>query len=432
MEDVLVIGAGLGGLTSARDLAASGHRVTVLEARERVGGRIHTDTFPGTSTRVDLGAEWASPGHHLALAAELDRYGLSFVKPEPPRQRVWRLDGRVREFADDDGRACLSEPERAEFDHALAVIGEDVSSLGFEGAGESPAAGRLDIAFADYVDSLGAGAAVGEMLHSLAFSFAGGDPQRYSAWMLLRELAGYDRDPESLFGDDYRISGGSGSLPSSIAAELGDRVRLGVQVRSVRDDERGVSLSTADGAEFRVSAVVVAVPINVLGGIEFTNPAINERIEAIGGPHAGAASKVWVRGPNLPERFQGLAWPELPEVYSHPSDPTLIAAFGMSDLVATAEPQFIQDSLRELLPEVRVDAVHGHDWTADPLSRGTWLAVRSGQHRPVAALRDWRGRVVFAGADLDTGWAGWMDGAITSGRRAASELGVLSQAGVSP
>ena len=52
--DVIVIGAGLGGLTSARDLASGGHQVTVLEARERVGGRVHTDTFPRTSVKVDM------------------------------------------------------------------------------------------------------------------------------------------------------------------------------------------------------------------------------------------------------------------------------------------------------------------------------------------------------------------------------------------
>ena len=90
MADVLGIVAGLGGLTSARDLAASGHRVTVLEARKRVGGRIHTDTFSGTSTWVDLGAQWA-------------------------------------------------------------VIEEDVRAPGFEGAGESPAAGPLDIRQAERI-----------------------------------------------------------------------------------------------------------------------------------------------------------------------------------------------------------------------------------------------------------------------------------------
>ncbi len=418
---VLIIGAGLGGLTAARELVSQGHRVTVLEARDRVGGRIHTDTFPGTSTRVDLGAEWGSPEHHLALGAELERYGLHFQKPAPARVRVWRLGDSTRKFSEDDDRACLTDSERAEFDGALATMGEDIRALGFEGAGRSPAADRLDVTFSKYVGSLEVGPAVSEMIHSLAFSFAGGDPDEYSTWMLLRELAGYDRDPEALLADDYRISGGSSSLPLAIADELGDRVRLGVQVSRIREEGQGVSVSTVDGEELLASAVVVAVPINVLGEIEFEDAAIRERIDAIGGPHAGAASKVWLRSPNLPGRFQGLAWPETPEVYSHASDPELVAAFGLPRLVADPDPRSMKDLLHPLLPDLEVEAVFAHDWSQDPFARGTWLAVRPGQHRPVAALRDWKGRILFAGADLDTGWAGWMDGAITSGKRAASE-----------
>ncbi len=419
--DLLVVGAGLGGLTSARELVADGQRVTVLEARDRVGGRIHTDTYPGTSTRVDLGAEWGSPDHHLALGAELRRYGLEFEKPQPARHRAWRLGQRTRQFQQSDGRACLTEAEAAEFERALEVMGEDVRALGFEGAGESAAADRLDVTFARYVDSLGLSPAVSEMTHSLAFSFAGGDPEQYSAWMLLRELAGYDRDPEALFGDDYRISGGSGSLPQAIAKELGDRIRLGVQVAAIRDDEQGVSVSTVDGQELRASAVVMAVPINVLGEIEFSDSAISGRISEIGVPHAGAASKVWVRSLNLPPGFQGLAWPELPEVYAHASDPELIAAFSTPRFASEMEPGAMEGLLRPLLPDLEVESVFGHDWSEDPFARGTWLAVRPGQHRPVAALRDWKSRILFAGADLDTGWAGWMDGAITSGKRAAAE-----------
>ena len=426
MADVIVIGAGLSGLTSARHLVSEGHRVTVLEARDRVGGRIHTDTFPGTDARVDLGAEWGSPDHHLALGAELERYGLRFEKPEPAQVRVWRLGDSSREFTEDDDRACLSEAERAEFDRALETIGEDIRALGFEGAGASPAADRLDVTFSRYVGSLAVSPAVSEMIHSLAFSFAGGDPDEYSAWMLLRELAGYDRDPEALLADDYRISGGSSSLPLAIAAELGDRIRLGVRVGSIRDDGSGVSVSTVDGAELRASAVVVAVPVNVLGDLEFSDPAIRERVEDIGGLHGGAASKVWVRSSNLPGRFQGLAWPELPEVYSHPVEPGLIAAFGLPRIVGEPDPRSMERLLRELLPTIEIDAVFAHDWSQDPFARGTWLAVRPGQHRPVAALRDWRSRVLFAGADLDTGWAGWMDGAITSGGRAAAEAARLA------
>ena len=240
--------------------------------------------------------------------------------------------------------------------------------------------------------------------------------------MLLRELAGYESDPQALFGDDHRISGGSSSLPLAMAGELGDRIRLGVRVSRIADDDRGVSVSTCDGDELRASAAVVAVPINVLAGIEFSDPEIRGLIAGIGGPHAGNASKVWMKASEVPPRFHGMAWPELPEAYGHGSDPDLVAAFGMRPAVGDPDSRSMEGLLRSLLPGVKVEEVFHHDWSTDPLSGGTWLAVRPGQHRPVAALRDWKSRIIFAGADLDTGWAGWMDGAVTSGRRAAAVL----------
>jgi len=423
--DALVIGAGLGGLIAARELMEAGHDVTVLEARDRVGGRVYTETFPGSSTRVDMGAEWASRDHHLALGAELRRYGLHFVETDDPELRTWSLDGRIRRSAGGDDRGGLVNSEQSELNDALRAMKTDVQALGFEGATESPSADRLDIPFSDYVDSLGAGRAVNELILALAFSFAGGNPDDYSAWMLLREMAGYDLDPEALFAEDYRISGGSSSLPEAIAAELGSRVRLGVHVRSVSESDEAVTVTTSDGAEITASAAIVAVPVNVLGDLQFSDRETSAQIEALGGPHAGAASKVWLRGENVPGRFFGVSWPELPEVYSHPDDPGLLAAFGMPAVLGTPSAESMQEFLGDLVPGVTVDAVFEHDWINDPLSRGTWLAGRPGQFRPLAALRDRRGKVLFAGADLDTGWAGWMDGAITSGGRAGRQVAAL-------
>ncbi len=420
-SDIVVIGAGLGGLIAARDLVDAGHRVTVLEARDRVGGRVYTETFPGSSVEVDLGAEWASPDHHLALGAELERYGLSFVETKEPESRTWLLDGRLRSFAGGDDRGGLSESERSELDRVLQVMRVDVEDLGFEDAVKSPSADRLDVTFTEYVGSLGMSRAASEFLYALAFSFAGGDPDEYSAWMLLRELAGYDRDPEALFADDFRISGGSSSLPRSIADELGERLRLGVRVTGVREGGDSVSVSTADGEELMASSVVVAVPINVLSDLEFSNPEVNARIEALGGPHAGAASKVWVKGRNIPREFFGMSWPELPEIYAHAEQPGLIAAFGMPTVFGESSVESMQGMVASLIPGIEVDEIFDHDWINDPLARGTWLAGRPGQFRALEALREWRGDVLFAGADLDTGWAGWMDGAVTSGKRAARE-----------
>ena len=84
--DVVVIGAGFAGLVAARDLIESGHRVLVLEARDRPGGRTYSSTFPGTDIVIDLGAEWFDPARHPYLAAEVERRR----QPLVPRRPVCR------------------------------------------------------------------------------------------------------------------------------------------------------------------------------------------------------------------------------------------------------------------------------------------------------------------------------------------------------
>ena len=80
--DVAVLGAGLAGLCAARDLIGAGLNVAVLEARDRVGGRTLTVPFEAAGLRVDLGAEWVAPAHHVALMEELRSYGIG-LEPAP-------------------------------------------------------------------------------------------------------------------------------------------------------------------------------------------------------------------------------------------------------------------------------------------------------------------------------------------------------------
>jgi monoamine oxidase len=87
--DVVVIGAGFAGLVAARDLIEAGHRVVVLEARDRAGGRTYSSTFPGTDVVIDLGAEWFDPTRHHFMAAEVERYGARFVEADREGANRW-------------------------------------------------------------------------------------------------------------------------------------------------------------------------------------------------------------------------------------------------------------------------------------------------------------------------------------------------------
>ena len=109
--DVVVIGAGFAGLVAARDLIEAGHRVVVLEARDRAGGRTYSSTFPGTDVVIDLGAEWFDPARHHFLAAEVARYGAKFVEADKGGASRWFLDGRHSDGDEPDGLIDMNELE---------------------------------------------------------------------------------------------------------------------------------------------------------------------------------------------------------------------------------------------------------------------------------------------------------------------------------
>ncbi|HEY6397721.1 MAG TPA: FAD-dependent oxidoreductase, partial [Solirubrobacteraceae bacterium] len=91
--DVVVIGAGFAGLCAARDLAASGASVLVLEARDRLGGRTFTSDFTGSTEKVELGGSWFAPEHDKARK-EHERYGLEIRRYDLPRWVRWRTGGK--------------------------------------------------------------------------------------------------------------------------------------------------------------------------------------------------------------------------------------------------------------------------------------------------------------------------------------------------
>ena len=90
----------------------------------------------------------------------------------------------------------------------------------------------------------------------------------------------------------------------------------------------------------------------------------------------------------------------------------------------------IRRAIERFVPDARVVATDAHDWNADEFSQGTWMAYRPGQlMRFHSAFQEPEGRLAFAGSDLALGWAGWMDGAVETGVRAARQA--LAAAGVS-
>ncbi len=120
MTEALVIGGGVAGLVAARELATGGLSVTVLEARERLGGRLLRRPFAGTETTVEFGGAWFSVADMKPLARELERYGLGVTHDPPAATYRWFSGGSMRDSAPvprEEGRAL----ERALYELGAAT-----------------------------------------------------------------------------------------------------------------------------------------------------------------------------------------------------------------------------------------------------------------------------------------------------------------------
>ena len=139
---------------------------------------------------------------------------------------------------------------------------------------------------------------------------------------------------------------------------------------------------------------------------------------------AGHATKIWALVRNMGGNFYGVGWDTkikwLATEYSTPQG-DLLVGFGTSpEELDVTDSSAVADAIHEFLPDAEVVSTDSHDWNADEFSQGTWMAYRPGQvMRHASALQRPEGRLTFAGSDLASGWAGWIDGAIESGHRAA-------------
>ena len=421
--DVVIVGAGLAGLAAARECSRAGLRTRVLEARDRVGGRTWSRSFAGVT--VDLGAEWISPAQHTAVMAELTRYGIPLAPAPEPDQVFWSLDGRVEVALE-----ILTRQEREELVALYRSVEADAARIDFFSPRWHESVLDLDVPLAEYLDGFQPSAAVGAFFLLHAFALMGADENEYSALNLLHEFAGFGSCQEAFSGESDRIAGGTMSIASAIASEIGQIIWLSTPVRGVHLQSDGTVEVRTGVQALTARAVILAVPVNVLAGMDLNVPLTNSAQEAIAEGHAGAIAKVWATVRGLPTPYWAAGWPDVPESYGVPcTEGTSVAAF---QLVKANDSQIATSTalatLQERHPDASfdVESALSHDWVSDRYSRGTWHTARVGQVNGWYDLAAQAGPCFFAGGDLSRRWVGWMDGALTSGvdagQRAAAYL----------
>ncbi|MDX2141126.1 MAG: NAD(P)/FAD-dependent oxidoreductase [Chloroflexota bacterium] len=425
MIDVLVIGAGFAGMTAARELSAAGLSVLMLEARDRVGGRTWRNAY-GTHM-LELGGayvHWSQPH----VWAELTRYGLRVAPDSSEDIAEMRLlsDGRLHCLSGDDGYALLGEAYAALY--AADPQPADLFPLPYDPLSHLEWQAHAEISLAQQLERLALPSLQHDALRAMLRTDMSAQIETAALIEVLRQralLGSGDFTRLAEVNGTYLIEGGTAALLEQMRADTHAELRTGQVVTAIEQADERVSVRCADGSVYIARAAVVALALNTWSSITFV-PALNAAKQTLAEQkHAGSGFKCFVRVAGQQPALLAIAPP--PQAFSllttshTDGDSTWLVGFGV-EAPAAFTVEWSQSALAPLFPNVHVLEVVGHNWTADPFSRGTWATLRPGQATLLQDAIRPEGRLHFASGDIALGWRGYIDGAIESGLRAAREV----------
>ena len=421
MKDVVVIGGGFAGVTTARETTLGGADTILLEARDRLGGRTWTKDWNGTD--IELGGGWVH-WHQPHVWSEITRAGVGTERGEDAARASW-FAGQERRVGSIADRDAIAERGWNQFVEGV----EDALPLPHDPAFAADELARFDRqTIAERVAELDLDEEEHDILWAELESLAHGHLDDAGAVAVLRwhALSGGTLHLTQETGGRVTFKEGTRSLIDAIASKASFETRLSTPVAAVSQRDGRVEVHTRAGETFPARLAVVAVPLNALGGIEFDPPLSETKQEAIVLGQASRGVKIFIHARGEPV-FQNGIKPSHPFGYLdteiiYPDETQLMIGFGydqeacdVSDLAA------VQRQLAEILPGYEALAATAHDWLADEFSRGTWAIHRPGWYTKFhAEMQRPEGAVLLAGSDFANGWAGFMDGAIESGLRAGA------------
>ena len=369
---IIIVGAGLAGLVAAHELLKAGNQVVVLDAQLRPGGRVYTLRDPFTDgLYAEAGAARIPAAHDLTrrYAAE---FGLKLIPFQPDRLTQ----------NPPNGRRALEPAEQARGALGNALWADD--------------------SLVEFLEKSGA---------------------------------------ESLVQHYDKIDGGNDRLPAAFATRLENRIRYGAPVVGIHQDGHGVQAVVQHGNSREVVSgdfLICAVPFTVLRGIDVSpafGPAKRRAIEQL---NYEAASRIYLQSATRYWTKSGKTGFEFTEdvaffdaTFGQPGDRGIMMLYALGDpalsiehLMADERIRYGQTVTEQIYPGMSTNFERGFAWCWDevPWARGAFAVYKPDQWatlQPVGMQPE--GRIHFAGEHLSS-WPGWMQGALSSGLRAAREI----------
>lgn len=446
-EDVLVIGAGLAGLAAARELDAAGHEVTVLEARTRPGGRVHTLREPFSDDLYAEAGAVAFSETYSEAKRYIDELGLDRANwDQPDLPTLYHLNGE---------RFSVGGSEQTEWPYDLAEEEQGLGPMGLmkkylfdtlpseisePTLWSDPPLAELDrMSLATYLREQGASAGAVDLIADTQFFGA----RIHETSTLSSALAEF-----GLFfgGRPFVLEGGNDQLPDVMARQLGQNIQYGVEVNALRTTEEGVTVMgerTGRDETYKADHVVCAVPLGVLKDLEITPEWTEEKRSAVSEVPYIEATRTFLQVQRAfwyDEGVTGTAATDLPTgtVYRHPfadaagpNERSVLEGYVIGSAAAHQAARSDDALIAHVLEHMEKvhpgfgDHVEGavvKAWGRDPYAVGhvSWPGPGDVTAH-LEALQRPHGRIHFAGEHTSV-LRGTMEGALRSGIRAAEEI----------
>lgn len=436
-HDVVVIGAGLAGLTAARELTGRGLDTVVLEGRDRVGGRTKPATLAGVP--IDLGASFVGPTQDavLKLAADL---GCETTPTYTAGANLIRWRGTVRRYTGTIPKlGLLGLLDIGRIQWQFERLARDVS---ISEPWASTRAAELDgISLGAWLRKIRASAGSRDLMAIMSRVTWGAEPDEVSmlhAARYVKTSGGLDRMLDTAGGaqQDHFVHG-THEMSARIAAELGERIRLGAIVSRIEWSQDAVAVSSSNGVVEARRAIIAVAPAQRLDIDIAPAPPIEYQQLAQRWP-LGALTKSYAAYPTPFWRAKGLSGQALSDEgpvfitfdVSPPQGPGILLGFTDARQFDRLDPDQRREQALDCFAALFGDEARrpldftDQRWGAETFAPGgPTAAVPPGswtQFGPL--LRKPVGPLHWAGTETADEWTGFMDGAVRSGQRAADEV----------